>query len=111
VDHEESTEVTAMRIEERHVHALDPAVGLHAPEHLDELAEHLDSAFFAAAYGRAKSDEQGSIGHHDSFLSLDDPNLSEPAAPRKPTHSGTARHRQLRERLRGGRLGQRPPRA
>ena len=73
-----------MRIEQRHIHRCDPAVGLHAPEHLDELAEHLDSPFLAAAYRRAEPDEQGSICHHDSFLSLDDPNLSEPAAARKP---------------------------
>jgi hypothetical protein len=84
VDHEESTEVTAMRIEQRHIHPCDPAVGLHAPEHLDELAEYFDSPFLATAYRRAEPNEQGSIGHHDSFLSLDAPNLSEPAAPRKP---------------------------
>jgi hypothetical protein len=86
MDHEESTEVTAMRVEQRHIHPFDPAVGLHASEHLDELPEHLNSPLLAAAYGRAEPDEQSSIGHHDSFLSLEDPNLSEPAAPRKPTH-------------------------
>jgi hypothetical protein len=92
VDHEESTEVTAMRIEQRHIRPSDPAIGLHAPEHLDELAEHLDRPFLAAAYRCAEPNEQGSIGHHDSFLSLDDPNLSEPAGPRKPI-GGPARPR------------------
>jgi hypothetical protein len=50
VDHEESAEITAMWIEQRHVHALDPAVGLHSPEHSDELVEHLDSPYLAAAH-------------------------------------------------------------
>jgi hypothetical protein len=70
-------EVTAMRIQQRHVHRRDPAVGLHAPEHLDELAEDLDGAFLAATYRGTEPDEQGPICHHDSFLSLDGPNLSE----------------------------------
>ncbi|HEY6696432.1 MAG TPA: hypothetical protein VI006_26505, partial [Solirubrobacteraceae bacterium] len=66
-----------MRIQQRHVCRRDPAVGLHAAEHLDELAEHLDGAFLAPAYRGTEPDEQGPICHHDSFLSLDDPNLSE----------------------------------
>jgi hypothetical protein len=90
MDHEESAQVTAVRIEQRYVHTRDTAVGLHAAEHLDEFAEHLDSAFLAAAYRGAEPYEQGSIGHHDSFLSLDEPNLSEQASPRKSTHKVSA---------------------
>lgn len=81
VNHEEAAEVTAMRIEQRRIHSRDPAVGLHAPEHLDELAEHLDGALLAPAHGRTEPYEQGPISHHDSA-----------------------------GEVRGGRLVQRPPR-
>jgi len=86
MDHEEPAELTAVRIKQRHIHRLDPAVGLHASEHLDESAEHLDSAFLTAAYRRTEPNEQGSISHHDSFLSLNKPNLSELLGPRKPAY-------------------------
>jgi Nitronate monooxygenase len=88
VHHEEPAEVTAVGIEQRHVHPRDPAVGLHALEHLDELAEDLDSAFLAAAYRSAEPHEQGSIGHHDSFLLLDTLNLSKRARPCNPARNG-----------------------
>jgi hypothetical protein len=80
VDHEEPAEVAAVRVEERDVHSLDPAVGLHAPEHRDEGSEHLDGALLATSHRGTEADEQGSICHHDSFLSLDAPNLSERVA-------------------------------
>jgi len=43
-----------MRIEQRHLHRLDPPIGLHAPKHRDELAEHLDGAFLATTDRRTK---------------------------------------------------------
>jgi hypothetical protein len=76
VDHEEPAKVPAMGIEDRGLAPFDPAAGLHPPEHLDELAEHLDRALLTTPHRRTEPDEQGSIGHHDSFMSLDDPNLS-----------------------------------
>jgi hypothetical protein len=83
VDHEEAAEITAMWIEQRHVHALDPAVGLHSPEHSDELVEHLDSPYLAAAQRLTEPDEQGAICHNDSCRSFDDANLSKQPVARK----------------------------
>jgi len=59
-----------MRIEQRDLHARDSSVRLHAPEHLDELVEDLDGPLFTTADRRSEPDEQGSISHNDSFLSL-----------------------------------------
>ena len=68
VHHEEAAQVSAVRIEQRHVDAHDPPVGLHAPEHPDELVEHFDGALLTTAYRLPEPDEQGSIYYHDSFL-------------------------------------------
>src|SRR4051794_9955538 len=59
-----------MRIEQRDLHARDSSVRLHAPEHVDELVEDLDGPLFATEHRRSEPDEQGSISHNDSFLSL-----------------------------------------
>ena len=63
VDHEEPAEVAAVRIEQRDVEPLDPPVGAHPPEHLDELAEDRDSALLAAAHRRSEPYEQRMVSH------------------------------------------------
>jgi uncharacterized protein (DUF427 family) len=68
-------------IQQRDVHVLDAPVGLHSPEHPDELVEDLDGALLTAADRRSESDEYGSIRHADSLLSLDALNLSD-----RPVH-------------------------
>ncbi len=66
MDHEEPAEVTAVGIQQRHVHALDPPVGLHAAEHLDELVEDLYGPLLATPHGRSEPDEQSALSHRCS---------------------------------------------
>src|SRR3954471_11734310 len=68
VGHEETAEVAAVRVEQRDVQALDPPVGLHPPEHRDELVEHRDGAFLPPSDRGPEPDEQCAIGHQRSLL-------------------------------------------
>src|SRR6185295_10428297 len=62
-DQHEAVQVTAVRVEEADLEALDPTFTLALSEELDCGVESVDRGPLASAYDLAPTDEQASIGH------------------------------------------------
>ena len=62
-DEREALEVPAVGLEQRHVEALDAAVGLELPVELDDLAEHVEALGLPPGHNGAPSDEQPVVCH------------------------------------------------
>src|SRR6185436_5807313 len=68
-EHREAEKIASVRIEQRHLEVLDPAVGLQLPVELDGLVEDLERTVLPAAYHLAPADEQPGVSHGASLES------------------------------------------